>query len=882
MPITGGASGSNMNSARPWMSEMHPQRASVGRRFWRDIFVLQTWTNVIAVIFIPAFLWPALSFTPDQITAMAIIVCVLVAVVMPPYGAMFFRWGAPVREYLGAQEPERTPTSLRSSAFAAVIDLPRRQFLASMCMWLALGFPASLYLRHTFDDFSLDSMIVLCAALTSGGLLSSVIGFFALKNHLHWIRCELAKSLPDPQLRRSAAHHVSVRAKLFVSTSGLILVTLIFGVSVTNVRGKLAIEKFINGAQIGVLERIAARIEVGFDTAHAIAAADESHVGVIERIVLLDIARVRAGTFDPGLLNSAEIRAILERPSGESTRIDTANGFAWRPLPGDPNRVLVAITPLDSLGGGFLESQGAFFALIGVALAAAVLIARFFAADFGSAIDALRSEVRRIASGDLRTSDVYESEDDLGDLARSVQEMAQSLRTTVSQVVKAAGRVDGTANAIERASAAVNEVAGEQAQSIQSVSSEMDQVSLRAREISTSAHSLSESVDESSTAIHELQSVGEELHDYTSNLSERVDGTASSVAEMAGNIHEVATNTGRLSEAATGTVERAQEIAASSRSIEESAGDAESLYSRVIGTAEQGSNRVTDTISGMQVIHDSVEDASRVVRELAIKTSNICTIVTVINDIADRTSLLALNAAIIAAKAGRHGSGFAVVAAEIKALADQVRAKTQEIDDVVSSVAAEANSAVSFIDRGTASVVKGVELSGEAGVALEAITAATHESGDRIHEIVKAVREQAKGAGEVASLIDHLNEEFGRIRSASDEEAQQSERVRDLSESIQEVAKSVHRSAEEQVKNATHLAGGIETVGENTRQINTALGAQSDACDQVVAVLELMLGRNRETEDSGAKFDDAMRELVAEAVDLRAAVEHFTLEEDGA
>ncbi|MBW2399737.1 MAG: HAMP domain-containing protein [Deltaproteobacteria bacterium] len=858
---------------------MHPQRTSVGRRFWLDIFVLQTWTNVIAVIFILAFLWPALSFTPDQITAMAMIVCVLVAVVMPPYGAMFYRWCAPVREYLGAQAPEQTPMELRSSAFGAVIDLPRRQFLGSMCMWLAFGFPASLYIRLTFDDFSLDSVVVLCAAITSGGLLSSVIGFFALKNHLSGIRCELANSLPDPQHRRSAARQVSVRAKLFVSTNGLILVTLIFGVSVTNIRGKVAIEKFINGAQIGVLEQIAARVEVGADVAQVIAAADESRVGVVERIMLLDIARARAGMFDPGALNDAEIRAILGRPSGESSRIDTSNGFAWRPLPGDPNRVLVAVTSLDSLAGGFLESQGAFFALIGVALAAAVLIARFVAADFGSAIDALRNEVDRIAAGDLRTSDVYESEDDLGDLARSVQEMAQSLRTTVSQVVKAASRVDGTANAIERASAAVNEVASEQAQSIQNVSSEMDQVSLRAREISTSAQSLSESVDDSSTAIHELQSVGEELHDYTTNLSDRVDSTASSVAEMAGNIHEVATNTGRLSEAATGTVERAQEIAANSRSIQESAGETESLYSQVIGTAEQGANRVTDTISGMQVIHDSVDDASRVVRELALKTSDIGTIVTVINDIADRTSLLALNAAIIAAKAGHHGSGFAVVAAEIKALAEQVRSKTQEIDEVVSSVADEANRAVSFIDLGTASVVKGVELSGEAGVALEAISAATHESGARIHEIATAVSEQAKGASEVSSLIDHLNEEFGRIRIASDEEAQQSERVRDLSEAIQEIAKSVHRSAEEQMKNSTHLVGGIETVGENTRQINTALSSQSDACDQVVAVLELMLGRNRDTEESGAKLNGAMRELVAEAIDLRAAVEHFTLDE---
>jgi methyl-accepting chemotaxis protein len=864
------------------MSSMHPQQASIGRRFWRDIFVLQTWSNVVAVIFILAFLWPALSFTGDQIKAMAIIVSALVAVVMPPYGAMFFRWCAPVREYLGAQDREQTPTKLRSSAFGAVIDLPRRQFLGSMCMWLAFGFPASVYIHRTFDDFSLDSTIVLCAAITSGGLLSSIIGFFALKNHLSSIRYELAKSLPDPQFRRAAARQVSVRAKLFVSISGLILVTLIFGVSVTNVRGKIAIEEFINGAQTEVLDQIASRIEVGVDATHAIAAFQDSQLSVVERIMLLDVAVARAGGPEFAPLNGAEIRAILEQPSGESSRIDTANGFAWRPFPGDASRVLVAVTSLDSLAGGFLESQGAFFALIGVALAAAIVIARFVAADFGSAIDALRAEVRMIASGDLRTSDVYESEDDLGDLARSVQEMAQSLRATVSQVVKAASRVDGTANAIERASAAVNEVATEQAQSIQSVSSEMDQVSLRAREISTSAHSLSASVDDSSTAIHELQSVGEELHDYTTNLSDRVDSTASSVAEMAENIHEVATNTGRLSETATGTVERAHEIAASSRRIQESAGDAESLYSRVIGTAEQGSNRVSNTISGMQVINESVNDASGVVRELAQKTSDIRTIVTVINDIADRTSLLALNAAIIAAKAGRHGSGFAVVAGEIKTLADQVRAKTQEIDEVVSSVADEADRAVSFIDRGTASVEKGVELSGEAGVALEAIASATHESGNRIHEIVGAVNAQAKGASEVSSLIDHLNEEFGRIRSASEEEAQQSERVRDLSESIQELAKSVHRSAEEQVRNATHLAGGIETVGENTRQINTALGSQSNACDQVVAVLELMLGRNRETEESGATLDGAMRELVAEAVDLRAAVEHFTLEDQDA
>jgi methyl-accepting chemotaxis protein len=407
----------------------------------------------------------------------------------------------------------------------------------------------------------------------------------------------------------------------------------------------------------------------------------------------------------------------------------------------------------------------------------------------------------------------------------------------------------------------------------------MDQVSLRAREISGSAGSLAESIEGSSAAIHELQAVGEELHHYTASLTERVDDTASSVAEMAGNIHEVATNTGRLAEAATGTVERAQEIAASSRSIEENAANADTLYGQVTDTAAKGSHRVSDTIDGMRVIKDSVEEASQVVRALAQKTGDIRTIVTVINDIADRTSLLALNAAIIAAKAGEHGGAFAVVAGEIKTLASQVRSKTQEIDDVVSSVTEEAGRAVSFIDRGTQSVEKGVALSGHAGEALEAITASIQASGERIHQIVGAVREQAKGAGDVATLIDHLNEEFGRVRAASDEEAVQSERVRDLSVAIREISQSVHRSAEEQVKNATHLAGGIETVSENTRRIDSALGAQSRACDQVGAVLERMLGRNRDSEAGGSKLDGAMRELVSEAADLRAAVDRFEIEE---
>jgi len=205
--------------------------------------------------------------------------------------------------------------------------------------------------------------------------------------------------------------------------------------------------------------------------------------------------------------------------------------------------------------------------------------------------------------------------------------------------------------------------------------------------------------------------------------------------------------------------------------------------------------------------------------------------------------------------------------------------KTQEIGDVVSAVAEESARAVGLIERGSTTAERGVALSGEAGNALEAITTATRASGDRIHEIVGAVHQQATGAEEVASIMGRLNADLAGIRDASEQEAQKSESVRGISSAIQEIAQSVQRGAEEQVSNAGHIAGGIEAVSVSTNEINAALGAQSEACDQVASFLESMLGQNRETESSVGNLNRTMRELLAEATDLRAAVERFVLEE---
>jgi len=173
--------------------------------------------------------------------------------------------------------------------------------------------------------------------------------------------------------------------------------------------------------------------------------------------------------------------------------------------------------------------------------------------------------------------------------------------------------------------------------------------------------------------------------------------------------------------------------------VKSNAGEMASLSENVTLAADRGQERVQETIEGMAHIRDATNAANDVVRSLVDRTSDIGGIVSVIDGVADETNLLALNAAIIAAQAGVHGRGFAVVADEIKALADRVTMNTKEISTLIEQLQQESSKAAGVIGAGSKSVERGVELSAEAGLSLEEITAAARESGQRTLEIVAAV-----------------------------------------------------------------------------------------------------------------------------------------------
>jgi len=475
----------------------------------------------------------------------------------------------------------------------------------------------------------------------------------------------------------------------------------------------------------------------------------------------------------------------------------------------------------------------------------------------------------------LRRGFVLESEDELGELARSFERMVGWLRETVGRVAEAAEGVEVTARELERVGVEVEEATVDQVGGLASARRSVEELREGVAGIASQAASLGESVEESSSTGMELRATGEELNRTAQGLSERVEEVTGSLVEAAASVREVAGEAEALGRAAGETSSSMEEMASSLKEVDAAAGEMGRLSGGVVEQAEVGRERVRQTIEGMEAIREAVEVAEGVMRGLLLRAREIGAIVDVIDEVADETNLLALNAAIIAAQSGESGRAFSVVADEIKELADRVMASTKEIAGLIKAVQEESTQAQAAIEGGARSVLSGVELSAQAGEALEAITASARSSGERVRGIAGAVREQSRAAGHVVGLMEGVREGVERIRAAGGEQERGHAVVGAAVGAMREVASSVHRTTEEQARGAARIGESVEGVREATEAIHRRLREQSEACAQAAAGLGRVAGRTQTHEDSVRRMAEATRSLRERAASLRTDVERF-------
>ncbi len=219
----------------------------------------------------------------------------------------------------------------------------------------------------------------------------------------------------------------------------------------------------------------------------------------------------------------------------------------------------------------------------------------------------------------------------------------------------------------------------------------------------------------------------------------------------------------QISEASTSINEMAQSIDQVSANAAESSAVAE----RSVEIANKGNEVVHNTIHGMDNIREQIQDTAKRIKRLGESSQEIGDIVSLIDDIADQTNILALNAAIQASMAGDAGRGFAVVADEVQRLAERSSAATRQIETLVRAIQADTNEAVISMEQTTTEVVRGARLAQDAGVALEEIEGVSKTLAALIQSISNAAQQQTTSAGQISLTMNVIQQITSQTSSGS-------------------------------------------------------------------------------------------------------------------
>ena len=227
------------------------------------------------------------------------------------------------------------------------------------------------------------------------------------------------------------------------------------------------------------------------------------------------------------------------------------------------------------------------------------------------------------------------------------------------------------------------------------------------------------------------------------------------------------------------------EMSSTAQSVLSSANDALGEIKQADDEAERvkvisGRNRQT-----IELLANEVESASQVINKLQQDSASIGSILDVIRGIAEQTNLLALNAAIEAARAGEQGRGFAVVADEVRTLASRTQESTQEIQNMIEVLQGGAEKAVSVMETGKKQATNCVEQSVQAEQALDTITHAVHEAFDRSSQIATAAEEQSVVAHEISENLESIVAIAEQTTAGSKQTAESSSEVARLAEELQ-------------------------------------------------------------------------------------------------
>jgi methyl-accepting chemotaxis protein len=538
--------------------------------------------------------------------------------------------------------------------------------------------------------------------------------------------------------------------------------------------------------------------------------------------------------------------------------------------PGDTRGLLVSAFNTLRISEAQRRNQ-ATAVLIGLfTLAVGLLITLSMTAYVGRRLKRFGELSERVAEGDLTLTGGFavDTGDEIGKLSRSLHRMVLNLRRLVDDIRAASVEVASSAGEFSSNARLITQRAQSQAQAAEETSTSMEQMAASIQTVAANSQSLASQVEETSSSITEMGVSIEQVAKSSANLAATVTEASATIEQMTVSIDQMARNleslAGTVTET-TGTVEEmtsfiasvarnaeslsaavertsgtVSEMAAAVSDVAKIAEEADRISKTASEDARTGDQAVGRTIAGMRTIAETMENTARAITGLGRRSQEIGKILEVIEEIADQTNLLALNAAIEAARAGEAGRGFAVVADEVRKLAERSVEATKEIGEVIRQVQEETQGVVETAKTGASDAKEGISLADKAGLALRSILQSVSRSSGLMGQIASATATQSRASAEVLQTVSDMTAATGQVTTAVREQVEGSRQIRQAMENINRVMAEAAHSTKEQAAGGRQVRLAVENMNQIASQVNVATKEQAAGSRQIVRAVENM------------------------------------------